>query len=224
LTLRTEKALVAVVLPSILAPAFFLLAKATAAHIIPPPGWLITPLDGALPVIPAAVWLYASWYPATAIPALADRHTFRRACAAYAVALLICSFGYLALPVAIERPLLPSNADLSTYVLRNLYDFDPPVNLFPSYHAALAVVLCRTSSRSVSPWIACRLWAVSVCVACILTKEHYVLDVASGVAVGYFATTIVDFVGARLYSRHLQLATATGTVNTVPASVDGEHI
>src|SRR5689334_15439141 len=103
MTVRAEKALVSMGLAVLLHPTFQGVAALTAKSSIPPPAWLVTPLD-RLPIVPAAVWLYLTWYPATAGVLIAERQTFRRAYMAYLVAFAACVVTYLLFPVTITRP------------------------------------------------------------------------------------------------------------------------
>src|SRR5262249_13044295 len=103
-TLRAEKALVALLLAALLHPAFQGVAVLVSARSVLPPAWLLTPLDRWLPVVPAAVWVYLSWYPAAAVVLLAGRATFRRAALAYVVAFPVCVGVYPVFPLGIARP------------------------------------------------------------------------------------------------------------------------
>ena len=145
-----------------------------------------------MPVVAAAVWVYLSWYPAAFAVLLGNRDAFRRAAGAYVLAFVMCVVGYLTLPVAIDRPIIASGASISGAALRFLYGFDPPVNVFPSFHAAIAAILWRLRSRSGVMSAAVSAWTIALCLACVLTKQHYVFDVIAGLAVGGMALGAVD--------------------------------
>jgi len=192
MSLRAEKALVSLGLPLVLHPTFQAVAALASTHSIPPPAWLATPLDRGLPLVPDAAWVYLSWYPATAAVLLADRLTFRRAYAAYLAAFVVCVAVYPLFPVTIARPALPADQNLSVSALAWVYAADRPVNLFPSFHAAVAAILWRLRSTSRVASAAVSAWVVALCLACVLTKQHFVLDVVAGLAVGGIAVTVVD--------------------------------
>ena len=99
--------------------------------------------------------------------------------------------GYVLLPVTIERPSVGSRANLSGATLAFLYAVDPPRNLFPSFHAAIAAILLRLSAHTQLA-SAVTAWLIAICAACLLTRQHYVLDVVAGLAVGAFAVAVVD--------------------------------
>jgi membrane-associated phospholipid phosphatase len=191
MTLRTEKVTVSLALAVLLHPTFQWVAATTSAQASGPPAWLVTPLDRALPVVPGAVWLYLSWYPASALVLLAPRMSFRRLSLAYGVAFAICIVAYLTCPITIARPVVVGDGP-SSAMLRLVYDADRPTNLFPSFHAAVAAILMTLRPRSVVIRGGLLLWMIGICGACVLTKQHYVLDVVAGLAVGAVATKLAD--------------------------------
>ena len=97
MTLRAEKALVSLGLALLLHPTFQAVAALASTRSFPPPAWLVTALD-QLPVIPAAAWVYLSWYPATAAVLFTGREKFRRAYLAYLLAFAVCIASHLLFP------------------------------------------------------------------------------------------------------------------------------
>jgi membrane-associated phospholipid phosphatase len=184
MTARREKSLVAGLFAIAMLPIFIGIARVTSAHSLPPPWWLSTRLDAAIPVVPAAVWVYASWYPAAFTILMVDRRRFRAGCLAVAIAFLVCSAGHLLWPVSISRPSLDPHRGLSVSALRLLYAVDPPVSLFPSFHAAMALILVWLCVGSQRLHALAVIWMASICVSCVLTKQHYVLDVLGGLLLG----------------------------------------
>src|SRR5690606_29904267 len=61
-----------------------------------------------------------------------------------------------------------------------------------SYHCALAAVLWSAHPRRLWGRMALGVWAAGVAVACILTRQHYVVDVVAGIALGLGAARIAD--------------------------------
>ncbi len=192
MTARAEKVLAAVVLTIVTRMLFVALARWSGAHDTASPPWMALPIDAAIPVLPMAVWAYLSWYAAPLLIFWAELWEFRRVIVAVLLAFLACSAGWLLVPAAIERPQLAPSAALSLHALRGLYQIDPPTNLFPSFHAALAAIIARTPlGPPVMRWMT-RGWMVAICFGCVLTKQHYVLDVAAGIIVGVGAVVSVD--------------------------------
>jgi membrane-associated phospholipid phosphatase len=190
MTKRREKALVALSLAATLPPLFFAVAALARTRAIPPPDWIVTPIDRMLPVIPLAVWPYLSWYVAPALIFAVPLSTFRKLCASVLLSFLLCTIGHLTFPITMTRPVLAAGGGLSTLLLHQLYAIDPPVNLFPSFHAAIAVVALHLEQRSPLLTIAIRTWMTLVCVSCVLTKQHYILDVIAGLLVGTLACAL----------------------------------
>jgi membrane-associated phospholipid phosphatase len=191
-TVRGEKGLVAVALGALLHLAFQATAGWSSVHSMPAPWWLDTPLDRALPVVPESAWVYVSWYPASLALFFTDRTTLRRAYLAYLAAFTVCLGSYAAFPVTIERPELPTHASPSVALLTIVYANDKPVNLLPSFHAAVASVLLTLRPTSRILGLLTAVWVAAVCASCVLIKQHYVLDVIAGVALGRGALYVVD--------------------------------
>jgi len=175
-----EKAFISGVLLAITVSVFFV-GGAQTKHV--PATWLVTRWDTSIPLVPAAVWPYVSWYAAPWLLLAAPRGEFRRAASAIALAFIICAFCYFVFPASIERPTVVGRA-MSERLLKFVYKYDPPWNIFPSFHAAVCAILCRPAfggelaRKIVPPWMS------TICVACVLTKQHNMLDVAAGVIVG----------------------------------------
>lgn len=165
-------------------PMFVLVSSLASRRVVLPPTWLVTPLDARIRVVPLAVWAYVSWYPASLVLLCADRNSFRALCSAEFTAFLVCSLVHLMWPVTIERPSVGEMAGVSARALGLVYAMDKPVSLFPSFHAAVAPILL--SSRPTSRLWRTLMWAwmASICFSCVLTKQHYLLDVIAGLCVG----------------------------------------
>lgn len=191
----TEPCIFAGLFGPIAAAIYYTVGARGAEHLEHAPGWFITPLDSVTPFLPSAVWIYLSWYPAIVLLALADRTTVRRAYIGFVIALLSCSVGHFMWPVTLARPLVDTSLGLSARTLAWFYSVDPPRNLFPSFHAAGAVlvVALRPKSRGIGT-----LWAIAVCASCVLIKQHYALDIMAGIVVGVSAAALTSRVLASL--------------------------
>jgi membrane-associated phospholipid phosphatase len=187
MTIRREKLVVSVLLQLLVAGGFVAVERMTRNSAVPAPSWLVTPLDSAIPVVAETVWLYVSWYPAPLLLLCLERHHFRRGATAVLLAFLFCVVGFIALPVSIDRPAIGSSDGLSPRALQALYALDPPVNLFPSFHAAVAAVMAAARSWFTRLQGPLALWMSAICLSCVTTKQHYVLDVVAGIVVGLVA-------------------------------------
>jgi membrane-associated phospholipid phosphatase len=218
MSLWREKVLVSLAIQSVIAGVFFWIETVNGSATFRAPSWLSTPPDRSLPLFPASVWLYVSWY---AIPALLlplARGNFRRASAAVLVGFLICALGYACFPVTMDRPSVDASAGLSATVLSAVYAIDRPRNIFPSFHAALCATVFRVVPAPPGLRIALGAWISAICVSCILTKQHYALDVVAGLLVGAVAVAAVD--AARRWAARARIiparpsASATSRITT----------
>src|SRR5262245_54024379 len=108
------------------------------------------------------------------------------------------SRNFNSVPAVMHRPPLDHLQGPSISALRMVYAMDPPANLFPSFHAALATVVLLVPLRSRRLRVAVALWMIGICVSCALTKQHYVLDVVAGVLVGVFVVAVGERIAGRL--------------------------
>lgn len=162
----------------------------------------VLPWDCPIPFSGWAVWIYLAGLPMIAAPLLLLRagRPLRRAVLAYLAAIIGATACFAAFPVASGQ--LRAAADgaglgpLTALALAALRALDPPFNSFPSLHVALAA-LAAWSMADAAPgtragWnLALALVAWSVCAV----KQHYLLDVAGGLAL---ALAVRAWVGARV--------------------------
>lgn len=148
---------------------------------------LMTPADASTPFVPYFIWAYAWVYTAAYYPAfvIRDRQLFRRYCLALLMASTTAFVCFVVFPVS-GIPLRPSmdGYDLhrfENWCMRFLFAYDPPFNLFPSLHMAIAAI------ATVAAWKARRLYgwlalgpAASVGLAIVLVKQHYLADGFAG--------------------------------------------
>jgi hypothetical protein len=176
-----EKALVSAILLAVTIPVFYGAEALITRH--PAAPWLVTRWDAKIPLMPAAVWIYMSWYVAPWLVLAAPTPEFRRVASAIILAFWVCMICYVLVPAAIERPAILGQT-LSERALRVLYDHDPPWNICPSFHAALCAVLWRSASGRSLARSLMTLWMAMICAACLLIKQHYILDIAAGILAG----------------------------------------
>jgi hypothetical protein len=110
-----------------------------------------------------------------------DPAVFRRVALAYLLAIASAFAVFLLFPVTSQGlrvdARLYADAGFAGWLLQLLYFLDPPLNLFPSLHLALALLAAlaarrvhRRSGAAALAWTACI--AASVCT----TKQHFAVD------------------------------------------------
>jgi hypothetical protein len=155
----------------------------------------LTFVDRAIPFIPVAVWIYLSIYALMPIgPFLMNnreqicRYSFG-VVAISAFAVVIFFFW----PTICSRPMALAGDPL----YRALISIDSPYHAFPSLHAAFAVYscLCVIDVGRALGWtrryeIGVVAWATLILVATLLTRQHVLVDIAAGSALGFAAYQI----------------------------------
>jgi hypothetical protein len=150
---------------------------------------LALPLDGRIPFVLGSVIVYWSVLALALLPIFCVRNAalFRRVALAYALATAASFACFLVLPVTSIgfRPdaNVYADAGFAGWLLRLLHFLDPPLNLFPSLHLALATLAALAALR-VWPALGAfaLVWTACILVAVCTTKQHYALDALAGLA------------------------------------------
>ena len=152
------------------------------------------PLDLAIPLQPGWALVYGSLYlflivlPILLIREEAQVRSTVRAYLAVWLTAYVCFFVY---PTIAPRPAVVSGSGFLAASLNFLYSADTPFNCFPSLHVAHSVVsalACRRFHRGVGR--AALGAATLIALSTLFTKQHYVLDVASGALLGAVASFV----------------------------------
>lgn len=159
---------------------------------------LATRVDDWIPFSTVFMWGYVTVYTSLLIPVFTIRcqRLFRLVCAAYLAVVVVCLICWLIYPVSA----VGLRADLSAlqpqwfheWGLRINYDLDPPLNLFPSLHVAIAVLAagCTWKAKRSYGWVAAAI-AVFISASVCLVKQHFVLDVVAGAALAAVAYAVI---------------------------------
>lgn len=150
-----------------------------------------TDFDRALPTWPIFVIPYLSFLPLVfvVLPILLWRseRLFRLFTVSVLVAQVVMNACYLLIPATLVRPEL-QGSDLFTVLLRDLvWVIDQPLNTFPSNHVALsvlAIVVLAMLPRGLKRFWWLQLWLGLVAVSTLLTHQHVIWDLISGVILG----------------------------------------
>jgi len=144
-----------------------------------------------LPLIPAFAAVYLGVHVFSIIPycVLRESRLLRRYLLGNMLIVLLSAVLWVTLPVRLDRPPLPPEAPgFGMWLLRGVYTFDPMTNCFPSAHCSVAVYTAlgmRYASRPLFVWSIAS--ALLVCISTVMTKQHYVADVASGAVLAAIA-------------------------------------
>lgn len=154
--------------------------------------FLRTPLDQAMPLVKVFVVPYVSLQPviyATLIFFLLFRiRLYQSAALALVGTFLIGYVFFFFLQSYVERPHV-DGSDWLSLMVRSVYTSDNPYNDFPSLHVATSTVIAVhwwRMGRTVG-WVAAT-WAVVVIVSTQLIHQHYLVDIAGGLAAAFGAS------------------------------------
>ncbi|MGC4117755.1 MAG: phosphatase PAP2 family protein [Myxococcales bacterium] len=155
-----------------------------------------TELESNMLLRPAYALLYVLLYPIFVLPffSVRDPAVMRRLVISYLVMIVFCSVVFVAFPVGVERPPMPAQDDLGTWVLSMVWATDVSWNCMPSEHcmaAMLAALACWESDKRVGAFA----FLATLCIglSTLFTKQHYLVDVFVG-----FALALVLHASVRL--------------------------
>lgn len=151
---------------------------------------LETPLDTALPFLAPFVLFYVLAFVQWGLNYLLIARDSKELCYRFAfgniIAKLICLFFFVFLPTTLARPEV-TETDLCSRLVRLIYTFDPPVNLFPSIHCLeswcciRASFLLKKSNRAYQA--ATLIMSLGVFASTLFIKQHVIADVFGGIVV-----------------------------------------
>jgi membrane-associated phospholipid phosphatase len=152
------------------------------------PHQLRLPIDDAIPFHPRWVWIYSClYYPVivylnfvTASP----RH-FLYLAMSYIVLLIFQMLFFVAFPVTTpaEWRLHPAGRGPSARFLAFVQRYDASSNSFPSMHTSVAMLTALHLLPHLGAWAFA--FPVLIALSCVFTKQHYVLDLPAGAALGW---------------------------------------
>ena len=222
--IKTELALklglLVILYPLVFLPYFFLQRH----HFFPATTMSFGWFDRLIPFSDQAVWPYFSIYLLLPVgPLFMDRrYQLLRYAAGVALLSLIADLIFLCWPTACPRPHV---AGVNT-VYGLLIAVDSSFNAFPSLHAAFAVysalcaglVLREFGSHRV--WrLGIWLWAFLILYATLATRQHVVVDVIAGSAIGAAAYTTVLAPRISIFISQMQLLAVALDLNQPTSNI-----
>jgi membrane-associated phospholipid phosphatase len=148
-------------------------------------------MDEAIPLRPQWVWIYSgTYYPVIGVVVMSakDLRYFNYMAFSYLLLLALHVLVFLVFPVEVPphwRQFGPTAQSYSLKFLSFVQSFDARSNCFPSMHVSVATLTALHIAKNMkcSPLLPV-LFVVAIAASCIFTKQHYLLDLPAGVALG----------------------------------------
>jgi len=148
------------------------------------------PIDDFIPYWPSWVWIYSLlYYPAILCVNLVtdSPRQFNHVALSYLVLLALQMLFFLVYPVSTPETWRTWNTgrNLSERFLAFVQRFDARSNSFPSMHTSVAML----TALFLQPHFGMLVFAFPVLIglSCLFTKQHYVIDIPAGAALGWMA-------------------------------------
>jgi len=148
------------------------------------------PLDDWIPYRPRWAWIYSFlYYPVIVYlnwTVSSPRH-FNHLAMSFFILLLGQMAFFVLLPVETPRRWreLNQGRTLSEKFLLFVRRFDAPSNCFPSMHVSVAMLTALHAQAALGPGVF--LFPILIAASCVFTKQHYVVDLPAGAALGWAA-------------------------------------
>lgn len=158
---------------------------------------LAMPLDGKIPFVPQLALVYFSTYIFVIQPfiILAEARQFYWMLASFGSITAIATLVHAIVPSKIERNETPDTHGLSGKLIHLFQQTCKPHGNFPSMHVALSVPVVGANFLAVGPVAGsiALVWAISIALSTLFTKQHYILDVLAGLAGGALIYTLTHW-------------------------------
>jgi membrane-associated phospholipid phosphatase len=145
-------------------------------------------LDERIPYWPAWAWVYSFlYYPAILGVNLVMRSSeeFNRVACSYLLLLVLQAAFFLLLPVRTPSTWrrVCQGGSASERLLALVQRFDAPTNSFPSMHTSVAMLTALHLAGACGAAVFA--FPLLIGLSCVLTKQHYLIDVPPGAALGW---------------------------------------
>ena len=174
----------------LIAPLWILLNLAINRHVSRRKKHHLTslPLDARFPFIPGFAILYLSAYilGILGLIIMLSHPDLNKVVWGYLFMVVTGSLFYLLFPSRVERHENLTVTGLSTYLLALFQRISGPYNVFPSLHAAYCLFSALVVWHYFGLWpgLGLTVWTGLVSLGTLLTKQHYILDIVSGIVLG----------------------------------------
>ncbi len=157
-------------------------------HHLAQPRELKLPADDWIPYRPHWVWIYSClYYPVILYInwVIESPSQFTRIATSYLLLLGFQMVFFLIFPVVTPESWRAVNQrrSLSERFLSLVQRFDASSNSFPSMHVSVAMLTALHLYSYLGPWVTT--FPVLIALSCLFTKQHYLIDVPAGAALGW---------------------------------------
>ena len=168
---------------------------------------LLMGIDEKIPFIPVFVWTYHTLLPVmilTGILLFQRRDIFLGLIFSFVFSSVILCMFYIFLPSFYPRELFVDTSTISGWLIEVTRSIDGPHNTFPSGHVTFAWLLVFFVNLSQytqkHKWIkfVYFLWAILVSISTLTLKQHFIVDVASGLALA----SLSYYLGRKIFVIH----------------------
>jgi len=151
---------------------------------------LASAVDERIPYVPSWVWIYSFlYYPAILYVNLVldSPEQFTQVASSYMLLIALQAPIFLLFPVSTPQHwrLRPERRTLSERFLAFVQRFDAPTNSFPSMHTSVAMLtaLHLYERHGTASFV----FPALIGLSCLFTKQHYLIDIPAGAAMGWLA-------------------------------------
>jgi membrane-associated phospholipid phosphatase len=149
-----------------------------------------SPVDDRIPYLPAWVWIYSLlYYPAILYVnvVLKTAEQFTRVAFSYLLLLALQAFFFVIFPVRTPHHWRPAQrrCGYSERFLAFVQRYDAPSNSFPSMHTSVAMLTALHLYGHSGPLAFA--FPLLIGLSCVFTKQHYLVDIPAGAALGWVA-------------------------------------
>lgn len=165
-------------------------------------------IDSKIPFLPWTVSIYLScyvfWIANYILGSRQDAKEAFRLISADFLAKTVCLLCFFLLPTTNVRPEVAVGG-MWNRIMISLYNTDAADNLFPSIHCLTSwfcFIAVRKNKNIPKPYVVFSLlFAVSVCISTLTTKQHVIVDVIGGVGLAEGSYFVVKYGFAEIYEK-----------------------
>ena len=160
----------------------------------------LTKLDTIIPFIPEFIWIYHTLFPAIillTVFVIQKKSLYWNALTAYAIAIGVLAVFYVAFPSFYPRHDIVAT-NLSEWMVHLTWQIDGAHNTFPSSHVTFSWLLFCFFTKSYLAekrrWTVplVFIWALLISFSTLFLKQHYLLDVFSGIVLAMICFYFVN--------------------------------